>query len=43
MITIQNKDQAETIITKGLYFGGYNYIINRFWKVEQEEICPRYY
>jgi hypothetical protein len=39
VITIRNKELAETIIAKGLYFEGYNYTADRFWRVGQEEIC----
>jgi hypothetical protein len=41
VITIQTKELAETIIAKGLYFGGYNHPADRFWRVGQEEICPK--
>src|SRR5947207_2044467 len=41
IITVRNKIEADKFIAKGLYFGGYNYTVNRHWKTGSEEICPK--
>jgi len=40
-ITVRNKAEADSLIAKGLYFGGYNHTVDRYWEVGPEEICPR--
>jgi len=39
-ITVRNKLEADTLMAKGLHFGGYNHTVTRYWETGPEEICP---
>jgi hypothetical protein len=41
IITVRNKLEADKFIAKGLYFGGYNHTVERYWEIGPEEICPK--
>ena len=41
IITVRNKLKADKLMIKGLYFGGYNHTVDRYWETGPEEICPR--
>jgi hypothetical protein len=41
IITVRNKLEADRLIVKGLYFGGYNYTVERYWEIGPTEICPK--
>ena len=41
MITVRNKLEADRLITKGLYFGGFNHTVDRYWETGPEEIYLR--
>jgi hypothetical protein len=41
IITVRNKLEADTLIAKGLLFGGYNHTVDRYWEIGPEEICPK--
>ena len=38
---MRNKLEVDKLIAKGLYFGGYNHIVDRYWEIGPEEICPK--
>jgi hypothetical protein len=41
IITIHNKLEADKLMAKGLYFGGFSHTVDRYWETGLEEICPR--
>src|SRR5271154_146646 len=41
IVTVRNKLEADRLMAKGLYFGGYNHTVDRYWETGPEEICPR--
>ena len=41
MIIIRNKQIADKISANGLFFGGYNHKVDRFWEIGLGKICPR--
>ena len=41
IITVRNKLDADMLIAKGLYFGGYNHTVDRYWETGPAEICPK--
>jgi hypothetical protein len=41
VITVRNKLEADGLMAKGLHFGGYNHIVDRYWGLGPEEICPK--
>ena len=41
VITVRNKLEADTLIAKGLHFGGYNHTVDRYWETGPAEICPK--
>jgi hypothetical protein len=38
---IRNKLEADRLIAKGLYFGGHNYTVERYWETGPIEIYPK--
>ena len=41
VITVRSKLEADNIIAKGLYFGGFNHTADRYWETGPEDICPK--
>jgi hypothetical protein len=41
IITVRNKIEADELMAKGLYFGGYNHKVDRYWETGPAEICPK--
>ena len=41
IVTVRSKLEADKLTTKGLYFGGYNHTVDRYWETGPEKICPK--
>jgi hypothetical protein len=41
VITVRNKAIADRAIAHGLFFGGFNHKVDRFWEIGPTEICPK--
>jgi hypothetical protein len=41
VITVRNKQIADRITANGLFFGGHNHKVDRFWEIGPGEICSK--